>query len=263
MYNNLNQRTVATPANDFPTETFSDATDAVTRLSAIYESSTSYLRDAVRALPEQRAVRESRARVLSVCPRMHRGQYPHRFASLIRLCRRPRPVRNDSDAARSVRQLLSRAASSSDEEPSCADRSRGVGQPVPIHFAFAEGIHLEGDLDRGRLFAMRDVFDTPDLALLDDRIVNGTYEPAPGGPHPLALFTAARVDFSLHRLKHYTATSPTHFQNYVLYTNYQFYIDEFVKLGRTMMAHTDDAGLRAYPQRIYVVRRAGRRDYVE
>ena len=56
----------------------------------------------------------------------------------------------------------------------------------------------------------------------------------------------ARVDFSLHRLKHYTATSPTHCQNYVLYTNYQFYIDEFVKLGRTMMAHTDDAELRTY-----------------
>lgn len=68
-------------------------------------------------------------------------------------------------------------------------------QPIPVHFAFSEGIHLEGDLDRDRLVAMRDVFDTPDLAYLDDRIVNGTYEPAPGEPHPLALFTAARVDF--------------------------------------------------------------------
>ena len=32
-------------------------------------------------------------------------------------------------------------------------------QPIPIHFAFAEGIHLEGDLDRDRLLAMRNVFD--------------------------------------------------------------------------------------------------------
>lgn len=119
-------------------------------------------------------------------------------------------------------------------------------QPIPVHFAFSEGIHLEGDLDRDRLVAMRDVFDTPDLAYLDDRIVNGTYEPAPGEPHPLALFTAARVDFSLHRLRHYTATLPTHFQNYVLYTNYQFYIDEFVKLGRTMMSASADPEVRAY-----------------
>jgi len=47
--------------------------------------------------------------------------------------------------------------------------------------------------------AMRDVYDTPDHAQLDDRIVNGTYEPLPGEPHPIALFKAARVDFSLHR----------------------------------------------------------------
>ncbi|WP_420955831.1 AMP nucleosidase [Burkholderia gladioli] len=119
-------------------------------------------------------------------------------------------------------------------------------QPIPIHFAFSEGIHLEGDLDRDRLLAMRDVFDVPNLANLDDRIVNGTYEPAPDKPHPLALFTGARVDFSLHRLRHYTATLPTHFQNYVLYTNYQFYIDEFVKLGRTMMSASDDPEVREY-----------------
>ncbi len=48
-------------------------------------------------------------------------------------------------------------------------------------------------------------------------------------PHPLALFTAPRVDYSLFRLKHYTATAPQHFQNFVLFTNYQFYIDEFVR----------------------------------
>src|ERR1700743_2866936 len=89
-------------------------------------------------------------------------------------------------------------------------------QPIPIHFAFAEGIHLEGDLDRERLLAMRDVFDAPDLALLDDRIVNGTYEPLPGEPHPLALFTAARGDFLLHRLEKYHQASPPSFHNPLL-----------------------------------------------
>jgi AMP nucleosidase len=39
------------------------------------------------------------------------------------------------------------------------------------------------------------------------------------------------VDYSLHRLRHYTGTVPEHFQNFVLFTNYQFYIDEFIKLG--------------------------------
>ncbi|RKP56769.1 AMP nucleosidase [Pararobbsia silviterrae] len=119
-------------------------------------------------------------------------------------------------------------------------------QPIPVHFAFSEGIHLEGDLSPERLRMIRDIFDVPDLAALDDRIVNGTYEPPEGAPRPLALFTAARVDFSLHRLRHYTATSPTHFQNYVLYTNYQFYIDEFVKLGLKLMEKTDDPVEREY-----------------
>jgi len=119
-------------------------------------------------------------------------------------------------------------------------------QPIPIHFAFAEGIHLEGDLDQQRLRQMRDVFDTPDLAALDDRIANGTYEPGADQPMPLALFTGPRVDFSLHRLKHYTATSPVHFQNYVLVTNYQFYIDEFVKFGLQLMERTDDPDEQRY-----------------
>ena len=52
---------------------------------------------------------------------------------------------------------------------------------------------------------------------------------------PLAPFTAQRVDYSLHRLSHYTATHPAHFQNFVLFTNYQFYIDEFCMLAREMM----------------------------
>jgi AMP nucleosidase len=49
---------------------------------------------------------------------------------------------------------------------------------------------------------------------------------------PLSLFTAERVDYSLHRIQHYTATKPEHFQNYILFTNYQRYVDEFVEFAR-------------------------------
>ena len=35
---------------------------------------------------------------------------------------------------------------------------------------------------------MRDVFDTPDLAAMDDAIANGMLQPHPGTPEPLALF---------------------------------------------------------------------------
>ena len=109
-------------------------------------------------------------------------------------------------------------------------------QPIPVHFSFAEHDHVEGSMTPERRLLMRDVFDLPDLAAMDDGIANGTYEPRPGEPQPLSLFTAPRVDYSLQRLRHYTGTAPEHFQNFVLFTNYQFYIDEFVRMGIDAMA---------------------------
>ena len=108
-------------------------------------------------------------------------------------------------------------------------------QPIPVHFSFAENDHVEGNLTQQRRTLMRDVFDLPDLTAMDDGIANGTYQPRPGEAQPLALFTAPRVDYSLHRLRHYTGTSPEHFQNFVLFTNYQFYVDEFIALGHAAM----------------------------
>ena len=68
-------------------------------------------------------------------------------------------------------------------------------QPIPVHFSFAEHDHIEGNLSTARRTLMRDVFDLPDLAAMDDGIANGTYQAQPGEPQPLSLFTAARVDW--------------------------------------------------------------------
>src|SRR6476661_3642881 len=109
-------------------------------------------------------------------------------------------------------------------------------EPIPVHFSFAENDHIEGTLTPARRAMLRDMFDLPDLGAMDDGIANGTSQARPGEPQPLSLFTAARVDYSLHRLRHYTGTAPEWFQNFVLFTNYQFYIDEFVRLGHEAMA---------------------------
>ncbi len=77
-------------------------------------------------------------------------------------------------------------------------------QPIPVHFSLAEGDHLEGSLTAERRLRMPDHFDLPDLAAMDDGIANGTHEPRSGEAQPLSLFTAPRVDYSLHRLRHYT-----------------------------------------------------------
>ena len=130
-------------------------------------------------------------------------------------------------------------------------------QPIPIHFSFAENDHIEGTMSTERRMLMRDVFDLPDLGAMDDGIANGTHETRPGEPQPLALFTGARVDYSLQRLRHYTGTSPEWFQNFVLFTNYQFYIDEFVRLGHAAMADPDSDYIAFVEPGNVVTRRVG------
>ena len=109
--------------------------------------------------------------------------------------------------------------------------------PIPLHFAVAGNPDLsvphQGELD----FTLRDVFDVPDLSTTNDDIVNGQRSHNADGSQPLAPFTAKRVDYSLSRLSHYTATDPIHFQNYVLFTNYQFYVDEFEFMARAALSN--------------------------
>src|SRR5690606_8113522 len=113
--------------------------------------------------------------------------------------------------------------------------------PIPLHFAFGEGAHVEAAATASLAdLSLRDLFDTPDLNNTDDLIANGDFDLAPGEPAPLAPFTGQRVDYSLARLSHYTATSADHFQNFVLFTNYQFYIDEFAAWAHELMANGGD-----------------------
>ncbi len=111
--------------------------------------------------------------------------------------------------------------------------------PMPVHFAVANDASVSVPQEGAAEFPLRDVFDVPDLSTTNDDIVNGTQSPGPDGTEPLAPFTAQRVDYSLARLAHYTATDPGHFQNHVLFTNYQFYVSEFEAYARKMLADPD------------------------
>ncbi|WP_435311515.1 AMP nucleosidase [Primorskyibacter sedentarius] len=108
--------------------------------------------------------------------------------------------------------------------------------PMPVHFAVASDRSITVPQEGAADFILRDVFDVPDLSTTNDDIVNGTFVPSPDGTEPLAPFTAQRVDYSLARLAHYTATDPEHFQNHVLFTNYQFYVSEFEAYARAQLA---------------------------
>jgi AMP nucleosidase len=108
--------------------------------------------------------------------------------------------------------------------------------PMPVHFAVANDDNVTVPQDGAMSFPLRDIFDVPNLATTNDDIVNGYATAASDGSGHLAPFTAQRVDYSLARLQHYTATSAEHFQNFVLFTNYQFYVEEFEAYAREMLA---------------------------
>ncbi|MHA6265675.1 AMP nucleosidase [uncultured Aliiroseovarius sp.] len=111
--------------------------------------------------------------------------------------------------------------------------------PIPVHFAVANNPGITVPQEGAMSFPLRDVFDVPDLSSTNDDIVNGVAQRSESGAAPLAPFTAQRVDYSLARLSHYTATKPEDFQNHVLFTNYQFYVEEFEAYARQMLADPD------------------------
>ncbi|QIQ85879.1 AMP nucleosidase [Erythrobacter sp.] len=73
-------------------------------------------------------------------------------------------------------------------------------------------------------------FPSTDLALIGDELADGI-EFDEERDMPLSLFDALRTDYSLARLAHYTGTRVADFQDFILFTNYHRYVDEFVNWG--------------------------------
>jgi AMP nucleosidase len=239
----------------YPRRSFTDAAEAVAELKSLYERNTGFLRDAFNGLASAGGDTRYRAfypeigvQISSYTQVDSRLAYGHVAAPGYYSTTITRPDLFESYLTEQLRLIM---------------RNHGVpvtiGEsetPIPLHFAFLEGSYVEAGAAARIELPLRDLFDVPDLNATDDRIANGLFEPAPGEPTPLAPFTAQRTDYSLHRLAHYTATSPQHFQNFVLFTNYQFYIDEFCAMAREMMA-AGGSGYDAFVEPGNVVTRAG------
>jgi AMP nucleosidase len=237
-------------------EAFTDADKAVERLEMIYDRHTAFIRGRfadllktnrldvhVRATyPEIRFEISSYAKVDS---RLSYGHVagPGTYAATVT---QPRLFR--SYLTEQMRLLIRNHGRPVEIGPSA--------MPIPLHFAFPDGVHVEAELAERIERPLRDMFDVPDLAVMDDAIVNGTYETPAGAPMPLAPFTAPRVDYSVHRLPHYTATSAEHFQNFVIFTNYQFYIDEFVEMARALIRQ-GEGGYASFVEPGNLITRAG------
>lgn len=112
--------------------------------------------------------------------------------------------------------------------------------PIPLSFALEAATAL---LSPKRREELQFYFHTPNLMATNDDIVDGKIILERSGPLPLSLFTAERVDYSLHRIQHYTATKPEHFQQFVLFTNYQRYVDEFIDYAKDAVARGEGQAL--------------------
>jgi AMP nucleosidase len=127
-------------------------------------------------------------------------------------------------------------------------------QAIPLPFVIEEAT---ADLQPTDLRALSAVFELPDLSRIDDSVANGDHRSAPGEDAPLALFSAERVDLALQRLLHYTGTDPRHFQRFVLFTNYQRYVDAFIAHGEAEMSTPGQEAYTAFVRPGNVIREAG------
>ncbi|WP_263144178.1 AMP nucleosidase [Pseudomonas sp. RIT-PI-AD] len=102
-------------------------------------------------------------------------------------------------------------------------------QNIPYPYVVEQGDELAGSGVTAAELAR--VFPSTDLSAASDGVADGLYEWENADPMPLALFDAARVDFSLRRLVHYTGSDWRHVQPWILLTNYHRYVDQFIRHG--------------------------------
>jgi AMP nucleosidase len=99
-------------------------------------------------------------------------------------------------------------------------------QEIPFPYVLDPG-HI-ANMDQVSVTELGRHFPATELAFIGDEIADGLWMSV-DETRPLALFDALRTDFSLARLRHYTGTPVEHFQQYILFTNYHRYVDEFVR----------------------------------
>lgn len=240
----MRDKTLAPPR--IATEAFSEAAAAVDRLVEIYERNTAFLRGHFESYANGKPF-EARVRATYPLVRIRTGTYG-RLDSRLSYGFVAGPGVYDTTVTRPdvFRGYLIDQIGLLIENHGAPIEIGESDEPIPIHFAYRRDINVAATATtRDRIPSdqpLRDLFDTPDLGAMDDAIADGTLQLSAGAPAPLALFRAARVDYSLHRLYHYTGTDPEHFQNFVIFTNYQFYIDAFVGTCRARMANGDSTG---------------------
>jgi AMP nucleosidase len=218
-----------------------DAHTIVDRLAAIYDESVANLRSALTAYVRDREIPDAEGRA--------KGCFAYPELRIEYAARVPRPAVGRAFArlnqpgiyATSIaRPALFREYLVDQLEHLLRDYDVRVSvgrsaSEIPYPYVIENSGIEVGDISTAELSR---IFPSNELVHIGDEIADGVWIP-PGEVRPLALFDGPRTDFSLARLKHYTGTPAEHFQQFVLFTNYARYVDEFVGVAIDTLRRSD------------------------
>jgi AMP nucleosidase len=176
------------------TEAFTDAAGAVARLDEIYQRNTAFLRDHFEAYANGAALA---TRVRATYPLVRITTASHaRVDSRLAYGFVARPGVHETSVTRPdlFRSYFTEQIGLLIENHRVPVEIGESDEPIAVHFAYRRDINIAA-ARAGNAMAdrpLRDAFDVPDLAAMDDAIANDTLELPPGAPAPLALFRAAR-----------------------------------------------------------------------
>ncbi|ETZ07423.1 AMP nucleosidase [Holospora obtusa F1] len=102
---------------------------------------------------------------------------------------------------------------------------------IPIYFLKEDVLSQAKDISE-----IKGMLTMPSPKDMDDQVANGTVDWDHLVIKPLSYFSAERTDYSLMRIQHYCGTSASAFQNFILLTNYQRYVDLFFDYAKQRLA---------------------------
>lgn len=209
------------------------ATEAVERLEQLYQQAVAALALALRRYGQDRSLPTDAERALFRYPELRltchaEGELPSTVRAFARL-QQPGLYRSSITRPQAFRSyLLDQLGPLMAEFPVTVEV--GIGeQNIPYPYVVEQGDELAGSGVSAAELAR--VFPSTDLSAATDSVADGLYDWSDSRRLPLALFDAARVDFSLKRLQHYTGSSWQHVQPWILLTNYHRYVDQFIHHG--------------------------------
>src|SRR5690348_4210301 len=214
--------------------------DVVDQLAAIYDESVDNLRQAVAAYVRDRRPPDPQARAAGTFayPELrvrYSGKFPRpNVARAFARLTQPGTYTSSIARPRLFRDYLVEQLGHLSSDYGVEISVGRSASEIPYAYVIEDsGIEI-GDIGTAELSR---VLPSNELTHIGDEVADGTW--ISGDVRPLALFDGPRTDFSLARLRHYTGTPPEHFQQFVLFTNYVRYVDEFVGVAIDTLRRKD------------------------